>query len=81
MPPGAVIPNLPRPGSQPPCLLDRLSLPKALGTTRQLHSSPCPWDPSGSQANRAGRAWEEMTLLGVLGVCVVGELPCLCPAA
>lgn len=53
-----------RPASLP--FKDRLCLPRVLGATRQLHSSPLPWDPSGARSERwlqqtvprpAGQGW------------------------
>ena len=57
---------------------DRLCLPRALGATRQLHSSPLPWDPCWARSEGwssqqpvprpggQGWAWAELALLGVV---------------
>lgn len=74
MPPGAVIPgNLPRPGSQPPCLLRTGSLsPRPWGPPDSCILLPAPGTPAVPRPTGQAGPGEEMTLLGVLGVCVVG---------
>ena len=78
MPPGAVIPgNLPRPGSQPPCLLRTGSVsPGPWGPPDSCILLPAPWTPAVPRPTGQAGPGEEMTLLDVLGVCVVGEWGC-----